>query len=130
VALPELCLMKNQQQTFNRLVGALEDLVTQEAATLAERNYEATGQIQLRAQPLVEAIAGLGDSVSDEVARARVAGLLARRQHSIDFLESQLATARAELMAVQESTLRAAQIAPAYGRPSASAPMAQFSGRG
>lgn len=122
--------MNRQQQTFNRLVGALEDLVTQEAATLAERNYEAAGQIQLRAQPVVEAIADLGGSVSDAVARARVAGLLARRQHSIDFLESQLATARAELMAVQESTLRAAQIAPAYGRPFTSPPTSQFRGQG
>jgi hypothetical protein len=66
---------------------------------------------------LVEAIAGMGADISDAVARARVAGLLARRQHNIDFLESQLATARAELMAVQESSLRAAKIAPVYGQP-------------
>ena len=108
--------MEKPQQTFNRLVGALDDLVTQEAATLAERDYEAAIKIQDRAEPLVSAIVDLGAVVADAVARARVAGLLARRQHSIDLLESQLATARAELMAVQESTLRVSQIAPVYGR--------------
>ena len=108
--------MEAPRQTFNRLVGALEDLVAHEAASLAEHNYEAVGDIQRRTQTVVEAIADLGSMVSDAVARARVAGLLARRQHNIDFIESQLATARFELMAVQESTLRAAKIAPAYGR--------------
>jgi hypothetical protein len=115
---------------FNRLVGALEELVTQEAAVLAENNFEAVGEIQSRAQPLVEAIAGMGDDVSDAVARARVAGLLARRQHNIDFIESQLATARAELIAVQESTHRAAKIAPVYGRPVAARLDSQFRASG
>ncbi|MEO6004635.1 MAG: hypothetical protein ABIZ04_14700 [Opitutus sp.] len=108
--------MEKPQQKFNRLVGALDDLVTQEAATLAERNFEGAVEIQERAEPLVSAIADLGAVVADAVARARVAGLLARRQHNIDFLESQLATARAELMAIQGSALRVAQIAPVYGR--------------
>lgn len=109
--------MEAPQQTFTRLVGALDDLVTREAATLAERDFEGACEIQRRTGPLVDAIAQLGSEVADAVARARVAGLLARRQHSIDFLETQLATAREELMAVQESTMRVNQIAPVYGRP-------------
>ena len=108
--------MQDRRHTFNRLVGALEELVTREAATLAEHDYQAVHEIQQRAAPVVDAIAALGRDIADEIARARVAGLLARRQHSIDALESQLATARAELMAVQESTLRAAKIRPVYGR--------------
>ena len=108
--------MQDRRHTFNRLVGALEDLVTREAATLAEHDYQAVQEIQQRAAPVVDAIAALGGDIADEVARARVAGLLARRQHSIDALEAQLATARAELMAVQESTQRAAKILPVYGR--------------
>ena len=122
--------MDASQQRFNRLVGALEELVTHEAATIAEHNFEAVGEIQRRTQPLVEAIASMGDQVADSVARARVAGLLARRQHSIDFLESQLETARSELMAVQESTVRAAKIAPIYGRPASSSRESQFRARG
>src|SRR4051812_34215837 len=108
--------MEAPRQKFNRLVSALDELVTREAATLAEHDFDAAGEIQKRAEPLVEAIADLGSVISDAVARARVAGLMARRQHSIDFLETQLATARDELMAVQESTLRVARIAPVYGR--------------
>ena len=122
--------MDASQQRFNRLVGALEDLVTHEAATIAGHNFEAVGEIQQRAQPLVEAIAGMGADVADAVARARVAALLARRQHSIEYLESQLETARSEMMAIQESTLRAAKIAPVYGRPAASSRESQFRARG
>lgn len=118
--------MQDRRHTFNRLVGALEELVTREAATLAEHDYQAVHEIQQRAAPVVDAIAALGRDIADEVARARVAGLLARRQHSIDALESQLATARAELMAVQESSLRAAKIGPVYGRQKAPAHTGRF----
>ncbi len=108
--------MAAPRQTFSRLLGALDELVAQETGTLGEGDYAATLEIQRRAQPLVEALSGLGIAAADDLARARVAGLLARRQHNIDFLESQLATARAELLSVQESTRRVACIAPAYGR--------------
>ena len=104
--------------------------MTHEAATIAGHNFEAVGEIQRRAQPLVEAIASMGPEIADSVARARVAGVLARRQHSIDFLESQLETARSEMMAVQESTRRAARIAPVYGRPATSPRESQFRARG
>lgn len=113
--------MEAPHKRFNRLVSALDDLVTREAATIAEKDYAAVAEIQRSAEPVVEAIADMGSIISDAVARARVAGLLARRQHSIDFLESQLATARSELMAVQESSVRVAKIAPVYGRAPAPA---------
>ena len=122
--------MEAPQQKFNRLVGALDELVTREAATLAEHDYTAVVQIQSSAEPLVAAIADMGSVISDAVARARVAGLLARRQHSIDFLESQLATARSELMAVQESTVRVAKIAPVYGRAPAPGRAVHFQAEG
>ena len=108
--------MEAPRQRFDRLVGALDDLVTREAATLAEKDYVAVAEIQRSAEPVVAAIADMGSVIADAVARARVASLLARRQHSIDFIESQLATARSELMAVQESSVRVAKIAPVYGR--------------
>jgi len=122
--------MEAPREKFNRLVSALDELVTREAATLAEHDYEKVIEIQRSSAPVVDAIAGLGREISDDVARARVAGLLARRQHSIDVLETQLATARAELMAVQESTLRVAQIAPVYGRPSSRSRSSHFNAAG
>jgi NAD-dependent DNA ligase len=118
--------MQDRQKTFHRLVSALDELISQEAATVAEHDYEAVRNIQQRVEPVVHAIAELGQEVADEVARARVAALLARRQHSIDVIECQLATARAELMAVQESTSRVSRIGPVYGQPKNAARSARF----
>ncbi|HWL16857.1 MAG TPA: hypothetical protein VNR00_14715 [Opitutus sp.] len=119
------------REKFNRLVDALDDLVLQEAASLAHGDYDALQAIQERADPVVAGLSDLGSDVADERARARVAGLLARRQHSMEFLESQLAVARAELAALQESATRVAQIAPAYGRAERTPPTSsRFQGRG
>lgn len=104
------------RERFHRLLGALDQLVEQEATTLAEGDYEEVGRIQRRAEPVVAGLLELGPDAADELTRARVAALLARRQHNIDLMETQLATARAELLAVQESATRIARIAPAYGR--------------
>jgi hypothetical protein len=112
---------QSPRQKFHRLVGALDELVAQETATLADRDFATVSEIQERAAPIVAGLAALGPDVADELARARVAGLLARRQHNIDFIEAQLATARDELQALQESTRRVASIAPVYGRAERSA---------
>lgn len=109
--------MNQDRKKFNRLVDALDTLVAQESATLAERDYAAAIAIQQRAQPVVDCLLALGSEMADEIARARIAGLLARRQHSIDLLESQLAIARDELLALQEGASRVARVAPVYGRP-------------
>lgn len=108
--------MEAPEKKFTRLLGALDELVALEAATLAQKDYGALESIQLRAQPLVDGLANLGTAAADDLTRARVASLLGRRQHNIEFLESQLATAREELNSIQESTARVARIAPVYGR--------------
>lgn len=97
-------------------MGALDELVSQEANNVVERDFEAVADVQRRAAPVVAEIAALAPDVENELARARVAALLARRQHNIDLIEAQLATARNELMAVQESMSRLGRVAPAYGR--------------
>jgi len=122
--------MESPPRKFTRLLTALDELVGQEAATLAARDYAAVGEIQRRAEPLVAGLAALGAEAADETARARVAALLARRQHSLDFLETQLATARAELLAVQESARRVAQIAPVYVRAGSGVGAARFAAAG
>jgi flagellar biosynthesis/type III secretory pathway chaperone len=108
--------MERAEQKFDRLLGALDDLVAQEAATLAQRDFPAVESIQRRAEPLVAALAALGPTAATVPARARVETLLARRQNSIEFLETELAAARAELSLVEESAGRVARIAPVYGR--------------
>jgi len=111
--------MEAAGQKFQRLVSALDDLVTQEAVNLNDRDFEAVLDLQRRADPIVTALAELGVAVADAMTRARLTSLLARRQGNIDVLESQLATTREELEAVQASAGRIARIAPIYGRAGA-----------
>ncbi len=123
--------MEAPRQRFSRLLTALDELVTREAATVQAGDLAEVQSIQRRTGALVNALAGMRPDAADPTARAHIADLLARRQHSIEFLESQLATARAELLAVQESTRRVARIAPVYGRPQSSISLApQFRATG
>jgi len=108
--------MEARARKFHRLLDALDALVAQETATLHAREFAAVAPIQERAGPLFTGLAELGPEAADAVARARVAAIVARRQHNIDFLESQLAVAREELHAVRQSEQRVARVAPAYGR--------------
>ncbi len=109
-------MKQSPRERFHRLLGALDELVSQEASNVAEGDFEAVAAVQRRAAPVVDEIAALAPEVNNEIARARVAALLARRQHNIDLIETQLETARSELLAVQESMSRLGRIAPAYGR--------------
>jgi len=122
--------MEAPGQKFYRLITALDDLVAQEAAGVSARDYETVADLQRRADPLVTALAELGSRVTDAVARARVASLLSRRQGNLDLIESQLATTRAELRAVQQSTGRVARIAPVYGRAEGHGGITQFRAAG
>jgi hypothetical protein len=111
--------METPGHRFGRLLDALDDLVSQEAITASARDYEAVGHIQRRSAAVVEGLAALGPVVADARAKARVASLLARRQHTIENIESQLATTRDELHAIEQSERHMARIAPAYGTPAA-----------
>jgi hypothetical protein len=122
--------VQSESHKFNRILSALDELVTQEMVTARAGDYAAVDEIQRRAAPLVETLSELGAEVADATAQARVAGLLARRQHNIDFIESQLATVRAELLAVQTSTGRVARIAPAYARAEGASLARRFSAAG
>lgn len=109
-------MTETPRRRFSRLLAALDDLVEREAIGVAARDLVTVGEMQQRAAPLVAGLAELGMEAADEAARARVAALLARRQHSINLMESQLAVLREELLALGEGTRRVAQIAPVYGR--------------
>jgi hypothetical protein len=109
--------MKNRPRRFSRLVDALDELVRQERSTLEAGEFGDVAAIQRRAAPIISELVDLGSDAADATARAHVAAVLSRRQHNIDFLESQLATTRAELLAIQTSEQRLARLAPAYARP-------------
>lgn len=108
--------MEARSRRFTRLLDALDELVARETATLEAREFSRVAEIQERAAPVIAGLAELGPEAADAIARARVAAIVARRQHNVDFLESQLAVTREELLAVQQSEGRMARIAPAYGR--------------
>lgn len=110
--------MESSRQKFDRLTQALADIIDLEQASLASGDTADLAEIQHRAGSVVGAIVALPDEVRDAAARARIASLLSRRQGNIDLIESQLATMRDEIQAVQASTGRMARIAPAYGRTS------------
>jgi hypothetical protein len=109
--------MESPRRRFDRLVGVLEDLVTSEADTVRAGDFGALADLQERTGCVVDALVGMEPSLADARARARVASVLSRRQHTIELLESQLAVAREELNALEASTQRVARVAPVYGRP-------------
>lgn len=122
--------MEAARRKFDRLLGALDDLVTQEAATLQARDFDSVVAIGQRADPVVAGLAELAPEVADDLARAKVAGLLARRQHNMDFLETQLVTAREELLALSSSMRRVSRLVPAYAKAEGLGAPSRFSAAG
>lgn len=113
--------MESPSQKFDRLLKALGELVAEEAAVIGAADYEATAEVQQRAQPLIEALAELAPSVGSAAARTRLESLIKRRRRSIEVLETRMRTVQGELDLLRKSTRRVAQIVPVYGR-SASTP--------
>lgn len=113
-----------------RLLGALEDLVTQEAMQLAGENFEAVRQTQERAAPLVTELARLGRMTAIPAVRPRIEALLARRRQNQERLSGQIQRVREALQGTQAKRLRIAQIAPAYGRQTPIGSLRQLSVQG
>lgn len=107
--------METPGQTCARLIEALEDLADREAATLRTHDFAAVAEIQERAAPLVEYLATHGPAIADNALRARIWDLLRRRAQTGEWLELQLAEARAEMGQTRASQHRVARIAPVYG---------------
>jgi hypothetical protein len=108
--------METAAQRCLRIVGALEDLVHQESAALAKRDWAAAEVVQERAAPLVDFLAAstLEDAERGAL-RARIAALQQRRAETSRSLSLQIAQARSELQQAMAVKRRVAQIAPAYG---------------
>jgi len=100
--------------TFGRLLGALEDLVAQEAALLAGEDYAGMRKAQDRAEPLVAELARLGAAVATPAIRPRLDALLARRRQNLERLTSRIGQVRDALRDAQARQRRIAQVVPAY----------------
>lgn len=114
--------METPAQTCARLVAALEDLVAQEATALQARDFAAVVQIQDRAAPLVEHLAAHVDDIVEPRLRERIGRIRAQRHRSGEWLAEQIERTRQELLQTHASRRRVAQVAPAYGRGSSTAP--------
>ena len=108
--------METAAQRCRRIVGALEELVHQESASLAKRDWAGAEAVQDRAAPLVDFLTTSSPSIVDDAAlRARIAALQQRRAETSRSLGLQIAQARNELQQAVAAKRRVAQIAPAYG---------------
>lgn len=115
--------METPVQTCARLLGALEDLIGQETASLAARDFAAIRLIQQRAAPLVDYVGTHGPAVAKThpAIRTRVTAVLARRQQNLATLGAQIAETRQRLDETRQSQVRVARIGPAYGRATTAA---------
>ena len=106
--------METPLQTATRLLTALEDLTAQESVLLRTLDFVDAVAIQERAAPLVDQLAAL--AIHPEVAelRAKVKGLVDRRQQSRFFLDAQLGRLQSELRRIDEARSRLTKVAPAY----------------
>ena len=113
--------METTGQACDRLVTALEDLLAQEAAALAQGDFGAALELQERAAPLVDYLAAHGPRAAAPALRSRIGALCERRSAAGDRLAAAIARVREELGDTQTAQRRVARIAPAYGRSSAAA---------
>ena len=106
--------METPLQTAVRLFAALEDLTAQESILLRTLDFVDAVAIQERAAPLVDQLSAL--AVHPEVTniRAKVLGLVERRQQSRQFLDAQLGRLQSELRRIDEARTRLSRVAPAY----------------
>ena len=108
--------METSAQRCLRIVTALEDLVHQESASLAKRDWMGAESVQQRAAPLVDFLSAHGVTSGDDAElQARIAALQQRRAETSRSLGLQIAQAKSELQQAQAARRRVAQIAPVYG---------------
>lgn len=108
--------MESPAQRCARVLTALEDLVAQEAAALAQRDFNAVLALQDRTAPLVEFLSRAAASDVAELG-PRFRALQEQRRQTSDRLAADIDSARAELQQTQVAQRRVAKIAPAYGQP-------------
>lgn len=119
--------MSGAEQTVDRLLRALEDLVAGERSALKAGDYVTAVALQEQADPVVARLVELAPC-ADSGSRERVRRLVARRsEHGLWLREAQ-AQARGELTRMAEGQRVVARMAPVYGRM-AGVGSAHFSGQ-
>ncbi len=106
--------MATSLQTAHRLLTALDDLAQQEHLHLQAEEWVEAVELTERAAPIVTELCRLADEPAVAALRPRVASVIARRQASMDGLDSHIVRAQAELQRLGEARRRLACVAPAY----------------
>jgi hypothetical protein len=114
--------METAAQTCARLLAALEDLASQEAASLEARDFTAVVHLQQQAAPLVQMLAEHASEITEPAIRQRVRDFLERRRKTGEWLEEQIALTRDRLRELDASRSRLTRVAPAYGQGANAAP--------
>jgi hypothetical protein len=107
--------METPLKTAQRLLVALEDLVSQESVLLRSTNYLEAVTIQERAGPLVHELARLADQPGVAALKPRVDALMEIRMESWHYIDANLNRMQQELARIKEARVRLARIAPVYG---------------
>lgn len=108
--------METPQQRCARLVAALEDLVDQEVASVRMDDFETVAALQQRAAPIVAELATHGPARISGTVRSRLATVVERREKGVLQMQRRLDDTRKRLEQLDQSSRRAAQIAPVYGQ--------------
>jgi hypothetical protein len=109
--------MQTPAERCRRIVTALEDLVAQESAALANRDFNTVLTLQERTAPLVDFIVTTGAAyVAQPDLRARLDALQMRRGQTSELLLAEMQRNRFDLQETRAAQRRVAQIAPAYGQ--------------
>ncbi len=107
--------MTDAARELVRLVGALEDVVGQEAVLFRAADYDGIRAVQEKAAPIVARLATLGP-IGGVVVNERVARLIERRAAVVGQMRSACGRVKHELSGVLEGAQQCARVAPAYVR--------------
>jgi hypothetical protein len=113
--------METTAQRCTRLLGAMEDLLAQEAASLAAGDMDAVIALQQRIEPLVQDLGRRGPAVADDCLRDRVAAWLGRRREVSNLLTARVEELRQQISQLDASRRRVARVGPAYTQVGVSA---------
>ncbi len=108
--------METPAQTGGRLLAALDDLVTQEAAAVLAGDYAVIPDLQARTAEVGEKLGSLAGNPEVAILRRQVEQLLERRQQTQRMLTERLAAGRLEIERLRTVHQRLGRVAPAYGR--------------
>lgn len=108
--------MQTPAQTCERVLAALEELVTQESLAFQAWDHDAVRDIQRRSAELISGLEAMNASAAGAAVQLRAAALLRRRRLGLEEMNQSLSALRHELQDVERSRQRVADFAPAYGR--------------